>query len=134
MESFAAVLQPVFLMSGVALLLMSTTARFGLLETEVEKTAGQSDSASQKLLQHLVQRARKYRLALTSLYAGAAILAGATVLGGGLSLFSPLAVMVTQILTCLAVICVFIALIALLLESRMAIEAVEHTALSRPLE
>ena len=90
------------------------------------RTTGQSDEASRILLRHLLLRARKFRLALMSLYTSAAILAGATLLGGTLALVSDHAVPVTQGLTCLAVVWIFVALIALLLDSRLAIEAIEH--------
>lgn len=133
MESFSALLQPVILISGVGLLILSTTARLGQLEAEVNQTAPKSDGASRNLLRHLLLRARKFRLALMSLYASAAVLAGATLLGGALILFSSLAVLVTQLLTCLAVVGIFVALIALLIESRLAIEALEHSAASAPL-
>jgi len=128
MESFSALLQPVILISGVGLLLLSTTSRLGQLEAEVNRTAGRSDEASRTVLRHLLLRARKFRLALMSLYTSAAILAGTTLLGGALALFSDLAVPVTQALTCLAVVWIFVALIALLLDSRLAIEALEHGA------
>ena len=64
------------------------------------------------------------------LYASAAILAGATLLGGVLALTGDLAIPVTQALTCFAVVWIFVALTALLFESRMAIEALEHHARS----
>lgn len=128
MESFSALLQPVILISGVGLLILSTTARFGQLEAEVNRLTGASDAASGKLLEHLLLRARRYRLALMCLYASAAILAGATLIGGALALFGTLAVPVTQALTCFAVLWIFVALTTLFIESRMAIEALEHQA------
>ncbi len=128
MESFSVLLQPVVLISGVGLLILSTTARFGQLEAEVNRLTGASDEASGRLLQHLLLRARKYRLALMCLYASAAILAGATLIGGALALVGSLAVPVTQALTCFAVLWIFVALVALLIESRLSIEALEHQA------
>ena len=131
MDSFSALLQPVILISGVGLLLLSTTARLGQLEAEVNRTSAEADPASRELLRHLLLRARKFRLALMSLYASAAILAGTTLLGGALALVSPMAVPVTQILTCFAVVWIFVALIALLIDSRLAIEVLEHSARHR---
>ena len=128
MDVFSALLHPMILISGVGLLILSTTARLGQVEAEVNKTAGQSDPASRRLLRHLLQRARKFRVALMSLYASATVLAGSTLLGGALALFSDIAVPVTQGLTCVAIVGFFVALIALLIESRLAIEALEHAA------
>ena len=128
MESFSVLLQPVVLISGVGLLILSTTARFGQLEAEVKGLTGASDEASHTLLRHLLLRARKYRLALMCLYGSATILAGTTLVGGALALVGTLAVPVTQALTCFAVLWIFVALVALLIESRLSIEALEHQA------
>lgn len=128
MDVFSALLQPVVLISGVGLLILSTTARFGQLEAQVNRLAGAGDDGGGTLMRHLLSRARKFRFALMSLYASAALLAGTTLLGGVLSLVSSLAVPLTQVLTCFAVVWIFTALVALLAESRLAIETLEHQA------
>ncbi|NNG04257.1 MAG: DUF2721 domain-containing protein [Inquilinus sp.] len=128
MDMFSALIQPVILIPGVGLLIMSTTARFGQLEAEVGKVAGRTDPASRQLVAALMRRAGKFRLALMALYSSAAILASASLIGGVLMLVSDAGTVAVQVLTCIAVLCLFAALITLLIESRMAIEALDHLA------
>ncbi len=125
---FSALIQPVILIPGVGLLILSTTARFGQLEAEVGKIAGQGDSESRRLVAALLGRAHKFRFALMALYSSAAILAGASLVGGILIFISESSAAVVQALTCIAIAFLFSALMALLIESRMAIAALNHLA------
>lgn len=125
---FTVLIQPVILIPGVGLLILSTTARFGQLEAEVGKVAGQDDAASRSLVAALMGRAHKFRFALMALYSSAAILAGASLIGGILIFVSDAAAPVIQVLTCIAIAFLFSALMALLIESRLATAALDHLA------
>jgi hypothetical protein len=69
---------PLLLLPGVALLVLSTSTRFGQLHDEFHRRQEEGDQASLRLLR---RRARLFRSALVSLYVSVALLAVASVLG-----------------------------------------------------
>ena len=128
MDLFSVLIQPIVLIPGVGLLILSTTARFGQLEAELGKVTERSQPADQELVRALIRRAHKFRFALMALYASAAVLAGASLVGGILTFVSDAPAATVQALTCVAIAFLFSALMALLIESRMAIAALTHLA------
>ena len=69
---------PLLLLPGVALLVLSTSTRFGQLHDEFHRQRKEGDA---KTLGHLRRRARLFRNALVSLYLSVALLAISSVVG-----------------------------------------------------
>lgn len=69
---------PLLLLPGVALLVLSTSTRFGQLHDEFHRRQEGGDEPSLRLLR---RRARLFRSALVSLYVSVALLAAASVVG-----------------------------------------------------
>lgn len=65
---------PLLILSGVGLLIMSTSARYEALHAEVHALLHDASSAAGACAEHCLQRARILRTALVSLYASAALL------------------------------------------------------------
>ena len=79
-------LMPLLLLPGVGLLLLSTSARFGQLHAEVHQLFHEEGVDRTPIAQHLLQRARLFRNALTALYASAALFAVGSIAGALMSL------------------------------------------------
>ncbi len=77
---------PLLVLPGVALLVLSTSARYMRAHDELHALAERAGSVSQVILVRLLQRGRLFRNALVALYVAAVLLALAGLAGGaGLS-------------------------------------------------
>lgn len=130
MDAFSTILQPLVLISGVGLLILSTSARFGQVEGEIRSVIADRDPATTELLVSLVSRARWIRLTLVILYASGALLAAASLTGGVFFIVNTDGLAVIQALTCLAALGVFAALVALMFESRLSVDILERRCAS----
>lgn len=79
MESIGIWLTPLLFMPGVALLILSTSARYSALHQEMHHFEHQGD---QEMLQHLFGRGRQLRNALLCFYIGVTLLLIAALVGG----------------------------------------------------
>jgi hypothetical protein len=68
-------LTPLILLPGVALLIMSTSARFGQIHAEFHHLLDHTDAHAEILSRHLVLRSALYRNALISLHASVGLFA-----------------------------------------------------------
>lgn len=112
---------PLALLPGVALLVMSTAARFGQLHAEIHHHLDHEHDhrhASGPPGQ-LLERATLLRNALVSLYVAVALLAVASLTGGVALLWMAEVVVPVVALTSISVLCVAIAAYCLIQESRM---------------
>ncbi|MHC4140789.1 MAG: DUF2721 domain-containing protein [Planctomycetota bacterium] len=75
-------LTPLILLPGVALLIMSTSARFGQIHAEFHHLPDHADAHAEILSRHLVLRSALYRNALISLHASVGLFALGSLLGG----------------------------------------------------
>jgi hypothetical protein len=82
-------LTPLILLPGVALLIMSTSARFGQIHAEFHHLLDHADAHAEILSRHLVLRSALYRNALISLHASVGLFALGSLLGGLLNLRYP---------------------------------------------
>ena len=82
-------IMPLLLLPGVGLLLLSTSARFGQLHAEVHQLFDDPVLGSMDVIRHLLQRARLFRYALTSLYASSAFFAVGGIVGAVIDLSWP---------------------------------------------
>jgi hypothetical protein len=82
-------LTPLILLPGVALLIMSTSARFGQVHAEFHHLLDHPDAHAEILSRHLVLRSTLFRNALISLYASVGLFALGSLLGGLLALRYP---------------------------------------------
>ena len=85
MDAVSLWVSPLLLLPGVALLVLSTAARFGQLHDEFHRRKQEGDNGA---LAHLRQRARLFRNALVSLYFSVALLAISSVIGTIANLWS----------------------------------------------
>ena len=126
MDLFSVLLQPLILISGVALLIMSTIARLGQLEAELSRMGGDAQEVNPDIRPHLLSRVRRFRRALSTLYVSASLLACASLLGAVLHLHTDRAADVVLLVTCVAIAALLVALFLLISDSRFAAELVER--------
>lgn len=125
MDEVGSWIQPVLMLPGLGLLLLSTTARFGQLEAQLHAVLAREPGPSAAQLQRLRLRARQFRVAIVSLYVGIAALALGSLVGGLVAAAAgPLAAVVTLSM-CLAVAATVVAAVALIRESRHSIDVFE---------
>jgi len=74
-------LTPLILLPGVAMLIMSTSARYAQIHSEIHHLLDENNSNAGKIIKHLLIRAKLFRNALVSLYSSAAFLALAGLVG-----------------------------------------------------
>ena len=74
-------LTPLILLPGVSVLIMSTSARYAQIHSEIHHLLDENNSNTGKIIKHLLIRAKLFRNALVSLYSSAAFLALAGLVG-----------------------------------------------------
>lgn len=107
-------LQPLLLMPGVALLVMSTSARYGQLHAEVHRLVEQGELEP---LHHVLTRAKHFRNALVLLYASIAMLSVCALLVGLLSAWPTAAWLAATVLVGASVLAVSLAAFELIAEA-----------------
>lgn len=119
-------LTPLILLPGVALLIMSTAARFGQLQEELHHLLSHPDRQARIMCHGLVKRAAYYRNALASLYTGVGLFSLGSLLGGVVNLWQPEALWVVGGLTILGIGCIVYASSQLLRESMLSLQIIEE--------
>jgi hypothetical protein len=74
-------LMPLFLLPGIGVLLVSTSARYSQIHNEVHTLLHEGRSLPGRFVQHLFLRAKLFRNALVSLYLGAVTFALGSIIG-----------------------------------------------------
>lgn len=118
-------LQPLVLLPGVALLVMSTSTRMGQLHDEVLRVSGSPFPEERQIAGRMVLlRGRYFRNALRLLYL-AVVLLSAAGFAGGLAIIWPQSPLLSIMLTCLAIVAVIAAAVLLIIESTRSLRALE---------
>ncbi|CAB5081968.1 hypothetical protein D3OALGA1CA_287 [Olavius algarvensis associated proteobacterium Delta 3] len=118
-------ISPLLILPGVALLILSTSARFNRLHDEIDQVVYGQRGGSARLIGGLLRRGRLFRDALISLYMAVALLATAG-LTGMLALFSErVATWLPAGLTGVAVAAVVYSALLLIQESRLSLGIME---------
>ena len=120
MDLFSVILQPLILISGVALLIVSTVARLGQLESELWALESGEQSHLGTLRPHLLARVKRFCRALNTLYASVGLLALASLLGAVLQPFTAMVTEVVLTVTCLAIVALLGAVVLLISDSRFS--------------
>ncbi len=113
---------PLALLPGVALLILSTSTRFGQLHTEIHHLQHEDE----EIPDHLITRAKLFKNSLVLLYAGvvffslSAFFGGISELGGGVFYWIIIA------LLCFGIICIIFSSFLLLKESTLSFKIIEH--------
>ena len=119
-------LTPLILLPGVALLILSTSVRYGQIHGEIHHLAQSGSGESVKeISRQLLRRSRLFRNALISFYVCVGLLALASILGGVVSTFSMWEHIVVMTVTCLGILFMLIATILLIQESILSLDIIK---------
>lgn len=110
-------LTPLVLLPGVALLIVSTSARFGQLHNEFHRLLDHPDAHGKILGQHLMRRCALFRDSLVALYTSVGLFAFGSLLGGVVNLWRPESLWVVGGSTMVGIGCVVYASVQLLREA-----------------
>lgn len=113
---------PLLLLPGVALLVMSTSARYAQIHAEIHQIMGEKVRTG--LAKQLLMRSRMFRNALVSLYVAVSLLAIASLSGGLIMLIDEKASYVVVLLTCLGIFALLLAAIELVRESMLSLDII----------
>ena len=119
-------LSPLILLPGVALLIISTAARFAQINDEFHRLIDHPDKHAKILSRHLLERSRYFKNALVSLYASVTLLSTGSLLGGLLTAWTDLALWTTGALTILGILCLVHAALNLVRESRLCLKIIDE--------
>lgn len=117
-------LTPLILLPGVALLIMSTSARFGQVQIEFHRLLDHPDAHAKILAGHLLTRCAYFRNALVSLYCSVGIFALGSLLGGVVNLWRPESLWVVGGLTILGIAGIVYASFELVRESLLCLRVI----------
>ena len=122
MDDIVAWAGPLLFKPGVALLILSTSARFGQLHEELHRHLS---DGNQLAVKHLRSRARLLHTALVSLYISIGILAFASLIGAVVSRYSPSLTYIPESMMFVGVCAITFAAIQLVRESRLLMSAID---------
>jgi hypothetical protein len=129
MESMALWLTPLILLPGVALLIVSTSARYSEIHAEMHRLLHEGHPEhceASWVAGHLLERSRRFRNALVSLYAAVTLLAAAGLLGVATAGWQPLSAALVLGLTALGIGGVAAAAVELVRESLRSLQILEE--------
>lgn len=119
---------PILLVSGVGLLVLSTSARYGQIHENLHKLIETKHKKSEILHSHLQSRAELLVRALFSLYVSIGLFALASLIGGVVSFWAwtEIAKFIVALLTCFGILCIVFAALQLIKEAHIFLETVEE--------
>jgi hypothetical protein len=126
MDVSGAWLTPLVLLPGVALLVISTSARYGQIHQEFHHLLSDTGHDRRRRARELWRRAVLFRNALVGLYAAAASLALGSMVGGLLTLWSAQSMWLVQGFTVLGVVCLVYSAVELVRESVLSLEVLQR--------
>ncbi|MDH3457317.1 MAG: DUF2721 domain-containing protein [Gemmatimonadota bacterium] len=126
MEETGLWLTPLVLLPGVALLVLSTSIRYGQIHEEFHHLLEMRGEVAKATGERLWARAHLFRDALVGLYVSVCLLAVGAMLGGLASLWFTRSDIVVVILTFLGVAAVIYSSIQLIRESSLSLEIVKQ--------
>lgn len=113
MTLFQLLVQPLILIPGVALLILSTSMRYGPIDTELRQATTVSQRDQTDVTAHLRRRARLFQFGLLALYAATGLLVITSMIGAILSIAGADITVLVIVLTCLSFILVLLAIFSL---------------------
>lgn len=125
MTLFQLLVQPLILIPGVALLILSTSMRYGPLDTELRRAMALSQRDQPEVTTHLRYRARLFQFGLLALYAATGLLVMTSMIGAVLSFTGEDITVPVVVLTCLSFILVLLAILSLCREVIYSTKPVE---------
>jgi hypothetical protein len=114
-------LTPLILLPGVALLIISTSARFAQLQTEFHRLLDHHDAHARILSRNLLKRSALFRDALVALYSSVALFAFGSLLGAVVNLWRPESLWVVGGTTILGIACIVFASLQLIREASVCL-------------
>ena len=117
-------LTPLILLPGVALLIVSTSARFGQLHAEFHRLLEHPDAHGKILARNLLERSRLFRDALASLYFSVALFSLGSLVGALVNFFWPASLWAIGGFTLAGIICLVFAAIQLVRESLICLDVI----------
>jgi hypothetical protein len=114
---------PLLLLPGVALLVMSTSARYAQIHTEIHQILGEKIQST--LVEQLLSRSRMFRNALVSLYVVVSLFALASLSGGFIMLIDEKASYLVMVLTCAGIGALLFAALQLVRESILSLDIIK---------
>lgn len=117
-------LTPLVLLPGVALLIVSTSARFGQIQTEIHRLLDRPDAHAKILARNLLNRSALFRDALIALYASVGLFAFGSLLGGVVNLWRPESLWVVGGATMIGIGCIVFAAVQLMREALSCLQVV----------
>jgi len=124
MEMMGFWLTPLLLLPGVALLLMSTSIRYGQLHDELHRMHDGEVAG----IDELIRRAGLFRNALVSLYLSAGLLALGSLAGGLAGFWMASLNWIVQAITCVGVFCIIFGAFELVRESFLSLHVLNEHA------
>ncbi len=120
-------LTPLILLPGVALLIVSTSARFSRIHDEIHGLLHHEEDASPKVTEHLLARSRYFRDALVALYLCVALFSLASLLGMLAALWQAMtSAWVVLGVTAGGILCLTFSAFQLIRESLLSLEIIEE--------
>ena len=119
-------LTPLILLPGVALLIGSTSARFGQVHTEFHHMLDHPDAHARILSRNLLERSKLFRDALASLYTSVGLFSLGSLLGGVINLWRPGSLWFVGGLIIFGIGCVVFASIQLVRESLLCLNVIQE--------
>lgn len=121
-------LTPLILLPGVALLIVSTSARFGQLQTEIHRLLDHPDAHAKILSRHLLHRSALFRDSLIALYASVGLFGLGSLLGAVVNLWRPESLWVVGGATVVGIGCIVYASAQLIREALVCLQVVVDQA------
>ncbi|MCP4360810.1 MAG: DUF2721 domain-containing protein [Chloroflexi bacterium] len=120
-------LTPLVLLPGVALLVMSTSIRYGQIHSEFHHLLLEDEPEEAKIIaDHLLSRSILFRNALVSLYLSVGLFAVASLIGGVASMVASSADWIVILLSFLGILCLVFASVELIRESTSSLKIVRQ--------
>lgn len=118
-------LMPLILLPGVALLIVSTSSRYYAVHDEIHRLMNETRQIRDAAMAHEMNRAKRFRNALVSLYMSVALFSMGSLLGGLTHDWPFISKTVVAVLTVTGVTCLVYASIELIRESRHSLYVIE---------
>ena len=117
---------PIILLPGVALLILSTAARYGQIHSELHHLQEFNEPVSPLFQRHLAQRAKLFRNALVSLYISVGAFALGSLVGAVLDVSGLSSDWAVIAFSFGGIVCLIFAAYELIQESRHSFRVIEH--------
>jgi hypothetical protein len=117
---------PLILLPGVALIVMSTSARYAQIHDEIHHILEEQETISLMYCTHLRKRATMFRNALVALYISVGAFAVGSIIGALMEFAGGPSTATVGIFALLGTLCLLYASAELILESMLSLRVIEH--------